>query len=463
MCKEQGPEKIVFHTKSQGGGLQKASAGGLQREREGKAGEGNESVAFQNLQGQPHPGQPQAVPSKLRTNSPRSSPKPSAKTGRKKSPAKKTSKARSKTTKTVAKRKPLDELAPENERREYDDVFNSFMNLKHGSNRQFSEVVANAMDATDNILTLSSAQKQSSRHKVKNKEASKVGQTNKRDKLFELIDELSKQTTDSQGLDKQLDRHTIMQLVNAMSPDSKNNSNHAGVKGDAGNHIALSEPEGPNVNNGESVAEGAFGGDAETSDDRPKAVACSDDRKKKLISGKCTKPDESDIQMVVKFAHEKLDSKHVQEKVFDKLSFNLLIAGELEIISMEGISDLERRARTNIAKTLCYHKKYLGDHDLRSGYDDILKQVEQGVLHWSDDLGRKLHEHLDYRANVILRDRLTTEKEREKDDGFTKVESRKSRLQLPDDKNARVFSAQTSTMEPVHIMITTKADSMGKR
>ena len=32
---------------------------------------------------------------------------------------------------------------------------------------------------------------------------------------------------------------------------------------------------------------------------------------KKLISGKCTKPDESDIKQVVRFPHEKLDVKHV--------------------------------------------------------------------------------------------------------------------------------------------------------
>ena len=53
--------------------------------------------------------------------------------------------------------------------------------------------------------------------------------------------------------------------------------------------------------------------------------------KKRLISGKCTKPDESDIKLVVQYAHEKLDSKHSKDLKFDALDFNLLIAGELEI------------------------------------------------------------------------------------------------------------------------------------
>ena len=110
--------------------------------------------------------------------------------------------------------------------------------------------------------------------------------------------------------------------------------------------------------------------------------------------------------MVVKYAHEKLDSRHVQEKVFDKLNCNMLVAGELEIASMSDISEEEKQARICIAKTLCYHHKYLKDQDLRSGYDFVLKKVEQGVFNWRDNLSEKLHDHPDYRANAILRDKL---------------------------------------------------------
>ena len=127
--------------------------------------------------------------------------------------------------------------------------------------------------------------------------------------------------------------------------------------------------------------------------------------------------------MVAKYAHKKLDARHVQDRIFDKLNCNMLVAGELEIASLEEISSSERKARINIAKTLCYHKKYLKDEDLQSGYNFILKKVEQGLLTWDDELGNKLHEHLDYQANVILHDKLQAKKDSE---GFSKVENRKS-------------------------------------
>ena len=89
---------------------------------------------------------------------------------------------------------------------------------------------------------------------------------------------------------------------------------------------------------------------------------------------KCAKPDDTDIKKVVTFAHEKLDVKHVQNRTFDSLNFNMLMAGELEIIMLNSISESEKNARISIAKTLAYHKQYLQDADLREGYDYILKK-----------------------------------------------------------------------------------------
>ena len=125
----------------------------------------------------------------------------------------------------------------------------------------------------------------------------------------------------------------------------------------------------------------------------------------KLKSGKCTKPDEIDILKTVKFPHEKLDSRHMQIKIFDKLPFNLLIVGELETIS-SNITQEEMIARVNIAKPICYHKLYLDDEDLRNGYDDIMKKVEHETLGWTDELPDKLHEHYIFRANVNLHKRV---------------------------------------------------------
>ena len=62
--------------------------------------------------------------------------------------------------------------------------------------------------------------------------------------------------------------------------------------------------------------------------------------------------------------------------------------------------------RIEIAKTMAYHKQYLGDDDLRSGYDTVLKKVEQGVSTWDVSMGEDLHKLYDYRANVLLREKL---------------------------------------------------------
>ena len=155
--------------------------------------------------------------------------------------------------------------------------------------------------------------------------------------------------------------------------------------------------------------------DGESVDHRELQEIEDNGKGKKLKSGKCSKPDEVGILRTVRFPHEKLDSRHTQNKVFDKLPFNLLIAGELETIALPNILEAERSARVRIAKTVCYHKNYLEDEELHNGYDDIMKRVEQGLLDWSDELADKLHEHYVFRANVNLHSRLENE-------GFTKVE-----------------------------------------
>ena len=108
------------------------------------------------------------------------------------------------------------------------------------------------------------------------------------------------------------------------------------------------------------------------------SVDNSTNENKRLKSGKCTKPDESDIKRVVKYAHEKLDVKHVQNRTFDSLPLHLLIAGEVEIMGLESTSIKEKEARLGIIKVLAYHKQYLNDSELREGYDYIFKKVERG-------------------------------------------------------------------------------------
>ena len=171
---------------------------------------------------------------------------------------------------------------------------------------------------------------------------------------------------------------------------------------------------------------------------------------KKLISGKCTKPDESDIKQVVRFPHEKLDVKHVQDRVFDKLSFNLLVAGELEIALIA--PEPERSARIGVAKTICYHKHYLRDEDLRNGYDSVLKKVEQGILGWDCDLGEELHELYDYRANVLMREKVKESNYNKDSSGGFRVSTGDRVDKLDIDRNKEVVFEDLDRNKPVFCM-----------
>lgn len=99
---------------------------------------------------------------------------------------------------------------------------------------------------------------------------------------------------------------------------------------------------------------------------------------KKIVSGKLENVDEADIIKPVKYPHSRLDTDFVKKKMFEKLSFHLLVAGELEIIDSEKGVGCEKRARIGILTYLAYHFTYLGMSELSEQYDALMKQVERG-------------------------------------------------------------------------------------
>ena len=86
--------------------------------------------------------------------------------------------------------------------------------------------------------------------------------------------------------------------------------------------------KGENATEGEEPHSMFFSNNSSNTEDSNENI---NTRKKKLTSRRCSKPDETDIQRVVRYAHEKLDPRHVDEREFDKLLFHILIVGELEI------------------------------------------------------------------------------------------------------------------------------------
>ena len=273
------------------------------------------------------------------------------------------------------------------EKSEYEDILHSFLNLKQGHTDNYSELVEKAMNATDNIIKLKNNQKSNIAkcRKPLDFESKSGKQDNNSDKnnALKLLNAL--QTIVSKG--KSLNSKTIIEVLNELGQDE-------GIQGlesvNTSTIETINEPNHDNLPTQDKVQE-------------TKNTEGSD-RKKKLVSGKCTKPDEADIKKVVHFPHKKLDPRHtnIGDRHFDKLSFHLLVAGELEIAADADTGESEKQARINIAKTICYHWAYLKDEDLRDGYDQLQKSVEQGKNDWNDNLGEKLHEFYDYQANKLI-------------------------------------------------------------
>ena len=141
--------------------------------------------------------------------------------------------------------------------------------------------------------------------------------------------------------------------------------------------------------------------DSDTSPEREKR------RGKKLISGLLTKPDEAGILQVVQYAHQKLDPTHVKDRTFKQLSFHFFVAGELELLLQENLGGDERTARLAFLRTLCYHKEYLDEADLKDQYVANLQAIERGEASWGEvaRLNAQLHSNLTFRAAIKSRER----------------------------------------------------------
>ena len=355
------------------------------------------------------------------------------------SPKKKTHKQQKDQRRVIKKKKENEETNRPDKKSEYNDVLESFLKLKQGRADKYSDLMLEAMEATDNILSLkedrdsssdnelNTRKPQSRKSKHKHRAGTQVPQVNKR------VEAIDPKTSNRCECDSVLE--TLMQAVKHLALSEETNKTEA---------ISAEKTEAllHKLVNGKQRQE-------ETIVDRTIAALNSDDnddtspgergsrgnKKGKLTSGKCVKPDESEIQRVVKFAHQKLDPTHVKTREFDKLPFNLLIAGEIELITSD-ITSEEKEARLSIAKTLCYHKNYLCDEDLRDGYDEIMKSIERKQQDWNAALGEHLHEILGYRANVIVREKLNAAAEANNGGSFTKVENKKSADRRKDEEGS---------------------------
>ena len=69
---------------------------------------------------------------------------------------------------------------------------------------------------------------------------------------------------------------------------------------------------------------------------------------------------------------------------FEKLDFELFVAGELEIISSVSTGRSERKARTELLKRLMYLSHSYDLSVMKSLYAAVLREVELGHLKWGE-------------------------------------------------------------------------------
>ena len=103
---------------------------------------------------------------------------------------------------------------------------------------------------------------------------------------------------------------------------------------------------------------------------------------KKVCSGIYAKPCNSEIVSGELFAHSALDDEIGGHRELNKLSFNLLVAGELEIISNKLISKDERNTCIEVLKKLAYKAEYLTCDEIIRQYTNFVHKVERGKFRW---------------------------------------------------------------------------------
>ena len=287
---------------------------------------------------------------------------------------------------------------------EYNDLLASVLQLRHGNLAPFASLMSQRSDIINSQETLAK--------EIVNKNVFSESNKGPNRSIRNLKFKTDAQIVDNTGLvtgEESVKASREFPIVPNNDPSVPiSSANSVNVGG-----IVSSTSAGSNANNANSVAKSkqkkiaiinqdqSSNDDGSGDDSTLFELVTKKNRKRK--SGIMTKPDESDIKQTVRFPHELLDERHVKcsDKVFNKLKFNQLCVGELELICRPGIKEPERSARVDILMTLCYHAEYLEISEMKSQYAATMNRVERGISEWGPQLASKLHDDLAFRASVL--------------------------------------------------------------
>ena len=137
-------------------------------------------------------------------------------------------------------------------------------------------------------------------------------------------------------------------------------------------------------------ARSASSSDSSDTDTEDSSSSSSDDkdetprksRKKGKKSGFYTKPGNSKLKSHELFAHVALDDNLGGDRTFESLTFNLLVAGELEIIDSQDVTEKEKKTRIKLLKLLAYKQEVLSKDEILNQYANFVRRVEKGKYRW---------------------------------------------------------------------------------
>ena len=117
-------------------------------------------------------------------------------------------------------------------------------------------------------------------------------------------------------------------------------------------------------------------------DEEVHVVKRKNPHKGKFHSGRYDKLSDTKLVSNEWYAHTALDEALGMEKELSDLSFNLLFAGELEIIASPHISNKEMFSRIELLKKLSYKHEVLTLKDILAQYASFISKVEKGKSKW---------------------------------------------------------------------------------
>lgn len=119
----------------------------------------------------------------------------------------------------------------------------------------------------------------------------------------------------------------------------------------------------------------------------------------KLKSGISKKSHKVRIVRQELYPHQLLNYEFTNKEVaFKDLTFAMLVAGEMEIIALDDVSQDEKDMRIELLKKLAYHSAYLEHDTLLDIYATFVGNIEKGVISWNS---KRALERLE--QNMLLR------------------------------------------------------------